>query len=54
MRDANRYIDGIFKFYTFFDKLSYKTLSILSYGLKDMIYARFAYLLEFFGKQRIR
>jgi hypothetical protein len=31
----------------FSDKLSYKILFISSYGLKDMIYARFKYLQEF-------
>jgi hypothetical protein len=31
----------------FFDLLSYKIHFIPSYGLKDMIYARFAYLQEF-------
>jgi hypothetical protein len=31
----------------FSDKLLYKTLFISSYSLKDMIYARFAYLQEF-------
>jgi hypothetical protein len=30
----------------FSDKPSYKILFILSYGLKDMNYARFKYLLE--------
>jgi hypothetical protein len=31
----------------FSDKFSYKKLFIWSYHLKDMIYARFAYLQEF-------
>jgi hypothetical protein len=31
----------------FSDKLSYKILFILSYGLKDMSLARFAYLQEY-------
>jgi hypothetical protein len=47
MQDANKYTDGIFRFYDFSDKLSYKILSILSYGLKVMNLPRFAYLQEF-------
>jgi hypothetical protein len=31
----------------FYDKLSYKIHFILSYGFKDMNYARFKYLQEF-------
>jgi hypothetical protein len=47
MRDANRYIDDIFRFYAFFDKLSCKILFISIYELKDMNLPRFAYLQEF-------
>jgi hypothetical protein len=36
----------------FSDKLSYKILFILSYGLKAMNLARFAQILELFVKQR--
>jgi hypothetical protein len=38
----------------FSDKLSYKILCILSYGLKDMIYARYQYFLEFQKKTENR
>jgi hypothetical protein len=37
----------------FSDTNSYKILFISSYRLKDMIYARFAYLQEFFRKTEI-
>jgi hypothetical protein len=61
MQDANRFMDGIFRFYgfgkkkdsmDFSDKLSYKILFILSYGLEDMNLARFKYLQQFFQKNR--
>jgi hypothetical protein len=52
MQDANKYMDDIFRFYAFFDKLSYKILCILSYGLKDMNYARFKYLQGFSGEKK--
>jgi hypothetical protein len=47
MHDANKYMDGIFRFYAFFDKLSYKILCFSSYGLKDMKNTRFTNLQEF-------
>jgi hypothetical protein len=36
----------------FSDKISYKILFILSYGLKDMNYARYKHFLPFSVKQR--
>jgi hypothetical protein len=36
----------------FSDKISYKILCILSYGFKDMNFARLKHFLEFFWKQR--
>jgi hypothetical protein len=36
----------------FSDKFSYKILFILSYGLKDMNYARLEQILSFFRKQK--
>jgi hypothetical protein len=52
MKDAHRYMDGIFRFYTFFDKISYKILFIPSYGLKDMNLARITCLQEFSEKRK--
>jgi hypothetical protein len=37
----------------FFDKLSYKILFVLNYGLRDMTFARLAYLQQFSKKQGI-
>jgi hypothetical protein len=52
MRDANGYMDDIFKFYAFSEQVSYKILSIPSYGLEDMNLARFKHLQHFSAKQR--
>jgi hypothetical protein len=38
----------------FSDKFSYKILLILSYGSKDMNYARFEFLQEFSNKKNYR
>jgi hypothetical protein len=50
MRDANRDMNAIFRFFTFFDKLSYRKHFVSSYNSKDMNYARFAYLQQFHRK----
>jgi hypothetical protein len=44
------YLDSTY----FSDKFSYKILFILSYQLKDINFASFAYLQEFLEKQRKR
>jgi hypothetical protein len=47
MRDASRWMDGIFMFSTFFWSIFIRTLFISKYSLKDMIYTRYTHILGF-------
>jgi hypothetical protein len=47
MQDANKYMNGIFRFYTFFEQLSYKILFIPSYRIEDIILASFTHVQQF-------
>jgi hypothetical protein len=53
MRDANKCMDDIFMFLSFFEQLSYKIICISIYGSKDMILARYNIFCNF-QKNRIR